>query len=212
MLRLVRPPTLSVMTRWIAGLFAVGSACFAVGAAPAFVDAVGADTDAVTFFVGLLFFTTAATLQWLAGRTDPARRRIDGWAALVQLAGTLFFNVSTFDAMNDQLTATQTDRMVWTPDARGSLCFLVSSGLAWVATNHRAWRWRPRSRDWQIAALNLGGSVAFAASAVASYVVPETDQVRNVTLMNLGTFVGAVGFFVAAVLLLPAHEDSPRPT
>ena len=200
------------MTKWIGVLFAVGSACFAVGAAPAFVDAVGTDTDSVTFFVGSLFFTTAATLQWLAGRADPGRRRIDGWAALVQLAGTLFFNWSTFHAMNDQLTAAQTDRMVWTPDARGSLCFLVSSGLAWVATNHRAWRWHPHDRDWQIAALNLAGSVAFGASAVASYVVPETDQVRNVALMNLGTFVGALAFFVAALLLLPARRDSPVAT
>lgn len=193
------------MTRWIAGLFAVGSACFAVGAAPGYVDAAGADADAVTFFVGSLCFTTAATLQWLAGRADPSRRRIDTWAALVQLAGTVFFNVSTFDAMNDQLTATETDRLVWTPDSRGSVCFLVSSGLAWVATNHRAWRWRPGNRAWLIVALNLGGSVAFAASAVASYVVPDTDQARNVALMNLGTFVGAVAFFVAAVLLLPGR-------
>lgn len=200
------------MTRWIGLLFAVGSACFAVGAAPTFVDAVGADTDAVTFFVGSLFFTTAATLQWLAGRTDPARRRIDGWAALVQLAGTLFFNWSTFHAMDDQLTAGQTDHLVWTPDARGSLCFLVSSALAWVATNHRAWEWHPRDRDWQIAALNLAGSVAFAASAVASYVVPETDQERNVAVMNLGTFLGAIGFLVAALLLLPARRDTPVPT
>ncbi|HEU0169916.1 MAG TPA: hypothetical protein VFR26_00660 [Acidimicrobiales bacterium] len=200
------------MTRWIGLLFAVGAACFAVGAAPAFVNAVGTDTDAVTFFVGSLFFTTAAALQWLAGRRDPAQGRMDGWAAVVQLAGTLFFNWSTFHAMDDQLTAAQTDQLVWTPDARGSLCFLVSSGLAWVATNHRAWRWRPHERDWQIAALNLAGSVAFGASAVASYVVPETDQVRNVTLMNLATFLGAVGFFLGALLLLPARRDTPVPT
>ncbi len=200
------------MTRWIAVLFAVGSACFAVGAAPRYVDAVGADADAVTFFVGSLFFTTAATLQWLAGRADPAGHRIDGWAALVQLAGTVFFNVSTFDAMDDQLTMSEVDRLVWTPDARGSVCFLVASGLAWVATNHRAWRWRPGSRAWLIAALNLGGSVAFAVSAVASYVVPETDQARNVALMNLGTFVGAVAFFVGAVLLLPARPSTAAPT
>jgi len=200
------------MTRWIAGLFAVGSACFAVGAAPGYVDAVGDDADAVTFFVGSLFFTAAATLQWRAGRADPGRRPIDGWAALVQLAGTLFFNVSTFDAMNDQLTTAEVDRLVWTPDTRGSVCFLVSSGLAWVATNQRAWAWRPGSRAWLIAALNLGGSVAFAASAVASYVVPATDQVRNVALMNLGTFAGAVAFFFGAVLLLPAEPDTTAPT
>ena len=200
------------MTRWIAGLFAVGSVCFALGAAPAYADAVGADADAVTFFVGSVFFTAAATLQWRAGRADPTRRRIDGWAALVQLAGTVFFNVSTFDAMNDQFTTAEVDRMVWTPDARGSVCFLVSSGLAWVATNHRAWRWRPGSRAWLIAALNLGGSVAFAASAVASYVVPDTDQARNVALMNLGTFVGAVAFLVAALLLLPPQPSTAAPT
>ena len=196
------------MTRWIAILFAVGSACFAAGAAPSFVDLVGTEADSVTFFAGSLFFTTAATLQWRAGRADPSQGRLDGWAAVVQLAGTLFFNLSTFEAMNDQLTSSQTDRLVWTPDARGSLCFLISSALAWVATNHAVWRWRPRSRDWLIAALNLLGSVAFGVSAVASYVVPDTDQVRNVALMNLGTFLGALGFLVAALLLLPAHEDA----
>ena len=205
---MARPSTVTGMTRWIAVLFAVGSACFALGAAPLFVDAVGTEADSVTFFVGSLFFTTAATLQWLAGRADPARRRIDAWAALVQVAGTLFFNLSTFGAMDDQLTTAQIDRLVWTPDARGSLCFLVSSGLAWVATNHAAWGWRPRDRDWSMAALNLAGSVAFAVSAVASYVVPDTDQARNVALMNLGTFLGGLAFLVGALLLLPTHEEA----
>ena len=174
----------------MAGLFAVGSVCFALGAAPGYVDAVGADTDAVTFFVGSLFFTAAATLQWFSGRRDPESGRLDRGAALVQLAGTLFFNLSTFEAMDDQLTTSQVDRLVWTPDVRGSICFLVASALAWLAVNHRVWRWRPGSRDWVVAALNLGGSVAFGVSAVASYVVPDTDQVRNVALMNLGTFAG----------------------
>lgn len=199
------------MTRWIGALFAIGSACFAVGAAPGYVDAVGAEADAVTFFVGSLFFTVAAALQWLDGRRA-AGHRIEGWAALVQLAGTLFFNVSTFNAMDEQLTSAETNRLVWTPDARGSVCFLVASGLAWLATNHRTLAWRPRDRDWLIAALNLVGSVAFGVSAVASYVVPDTDQVRNVTLMNVGTFVGAVAFFAGAVLLAPAGPESTAPT
>jgi hypothetical protein len=199
------------MTKWIAALFAIGSACFAVGAAPGYVDAVGAEADAVTFFVGSLFFTVAAALQWLDGR-GAAGHRIESWAALVQLAGTLFFNVSTFNAMDEQLTSAETNRLVWTPDARGSVCFLVASGLAWFATNHRARAWRPRDRDWLIAALNLGGSVAFAVSAVASHVVPDTDQVRNVALMNLGTFVGAVAFLAGAVLLAPAGSEGAAST
>jgi hypothetical protein len=138
--------------------------------------------------------------------------RIDWWAAEVQLAGTLFFNVSTFDEMLQHLSASQSDRLVWTPDARGSICFLVASGLAWAEASHGLWSWRPRSLPWVITALNLVGSIAFGASAVASYVVPATDQPRNAALMNLGTFVGAIAFLIGAVLLLPERThggDAP---
>jgi hypothetical protein len=38
---------------------------------------------------------------------------------------------------------------------------------------------------------------------VGSYVVPDADQPRNATVMNLGTFVGAACFLVGALLLLP---------
>jgi hypothetical protein len=76
--------------------------------------------------------------------------------------------------------------------------------------SHGLWSWRPRSLSWLITASNLLGSIAFGASAVASHVVPASDQPRNVTLMNLGTFVGALAFLVGAVLLLPErrHGDS----
>ena len=50
--------------------------------------------------------------------------------------------------------------------------------------------------------MNLAGSVAFGSSAIASYVVPGTAQLLSVPVTNLGTFVGAVCFFVGAVLLL----------
>jgi hypothetical protein len=206
---------------WIGVLFAAGSLCFAVGAAPGYVDAVGVATDGVTFFVGSLFFTVAAGLQYLevvnaprsprgggAGSAQQRRllgwepRRIEWWAAIVQLAGTVLFNLSTFDAMIEHLSATQANRLVWTPDALGSICFLVASGLAWAEVGRAWWSWRPRSLSWLITALNLVGSIAFGASAVASHVVPASDQPRNVALMNLGTFVGALCFLAGAVLLL----------
>ncbi len=205
---------------WIGILFAVGSLCFALGAAPGYADAVGDATDSVTFFVGSLFFTSAALLLYLetanASRLPPGvqaherrrfftwePRRIDWWAALVQLIGTLLFNRSTFDAMQEQLSAEQANRLVWFPDALGSICFLVASGLAWAEVGHALWSWRPRSLSWLIAALNLAGSIAFGVSAVASHIVPASDQPRNATLMNLGTFVGAICFLIGAVLLLP---------
>jgi hypothetical protein len=191
---------------WIGVLFAIGSTCFALGAAPGYVDAVGVAADGVTFFVGSLFFTTAAALQFL--QLWDGHRGAEWWAAAVQLAGTVFFNISTFDEMIEHLDATQADRLVWTPDAFGSVCFLVASWLAWSDVSGGAWAWRPRSLAWLVAALNLLGSIAFGVSAVASYVVPASDQPRNATLMNLGTFIGALCFLLGALLLLPERTEA----
>jgi hypothetical protein len=48
---------------WIAVLFAIGSFLFALGVVPSYATAVGALTDAWTFFVGSLFFTSAGYPQ-----------------------------------------------------------------------------------------------------------------------------------------------------
>jgi hypothetical protein len=137
-------------------------------------------------------------------------RRIDWWAAVVQLVGTVYFNVSTFHAIDLELSTRGATELVWRPDVAGSICFLVASSLAWAEAGHAWWSWRPRSISWRITALNLAGSIAFGASAAAAKIVSSTDQVRNVALMNLGTFVGAVCFFVGAVLLLPERRH-PEP-
>jgi uncharacterized membrane protein len=54
------------------------------------------------------------------------------------------------------------------------------------------------------------GSVAFMASALASFVLPKTDAMIDVPLANAATFVGAVCFLLAAALLLPAWRTSVR--
>src|SRR3954469_22398742 len=83
---------------WTGVLFAVGSACFVVAPFPGFVELVGSTVDGLVFFVGSIFFTAAATLQFLqSGPLEP--RRIDWWSCSVQVVGTLFFNVSTFRAL-----------------------------------------------------------------------------------------------------------------
>src|SRR5262249_45448458 len=163
--------------------------CFAMGAAPGYVDTVGVAVDAGTFFVGSIFFTAAACLQYLevlnaprSPRATPATQprrlagwepdRIEWWPAGVQLAVTLPFNTSSFAALQEHLSTSQANRLVWTPDALGSICFLVASGLAWAEVSHTWWSWRPRNLSWLITALNLGGSIAFGASAVASHIVP----------------------------------------
>ena len=133
-----------------------------------------------------------------------------GWSAsAVQLAGTLWFNLSTGYAIHTNLSAATADARVWRPDALGSIAFLVASTIAWVEVCHGWWAWRPHSLGWWITVANLVGSIAFGASAVASYVVPTTETLRNVELSNLGTFVGALCFLAGAVLLMPERVAGP---
>jgi hypothetical protein len=195
---------------WTSLLFGVGSMLFALGALPGYAAQVGTKTDALTFFMGSIFFTTAAYLQF-TGAAEPdgalPRVRPRSWwprtasarSGAIQLAGTLWFNITTFAALSSNLSIAQQDRWVWRPDALGSICFLVASAIALGVVSSGSGWWRPAGRAWKAAALNMVGSVAFGVSAVASYVVKDSGSVRNAKLVNLGTFVGAVCFLVAAI-------------
>jgi len=211
---------------WIGILFAFGSICFAAGAAPGYVDWVGNQIDGMTFFIGSIFFTTAAFSQYIETvntRQTPKGlllnekkrfftwepRRIDWLASVVQLIGTLFFNISTFYALNSTLTIQQINHHVWGPDVYGSVCFLIASGLVWMEVGHSLFSWKIGNLSWQIALLNLLGSIAFGVSAIAAFVLPLTGQPINLTLVNLGTFTGGICFLIGAILLLPerTHPD-----
>jgi hypothetical protein len=96
---------------------------------------------------------------------------------------------------------------VWRPDAIGSVCFLVSSLLAWYEICHGWAAWRPREWSWWITLANLVGSVAFGVSAVAAYINPVTGQVHNVQRASSQTLIGAVCFFIGALLLLPERTE-----
>ncbi len=216
---------------WIGILFAVGSTAFALGAVPGYAVSVGDRADSITFFIGSLFFTAAGYLQYResvdAGEDGPARgwrrvlvyrpHQIDWWATAIQLMGTIFFNISTGNALRIDLSSQGAHQHIWRPDAFGSVCFLVASGLAWFEVCHGWLAWSPRSLAWWITLGNLVGSVAFGISAVAGYIVPATGQVLDVELSNLGTFVGALCFLGGALLLLPERTeplpgaDPPQP-
>ena len=206
---------------WIAVLFAIGSLLFALGAIPGYASSVGAEWDNVTFFIGSLFFTSAAFLTYREAvdaappALNPAHRRffvyqpgrIDWWATGVQLVGTVFFNVSTGTAMAANLSVQAAHQHVWRPDAIGSVCFLVSSFLAWYEVCHGWAAWRPKEWSWWITLANLAGSVAFGVSAVAAYVNPVTGQVHNAARASTQTLIGAVCFFIGALLLLPERTE-----
>ena len=65
----------------------------------------------MTFFVGSILFTGGGALQtWLAfpGRHAPGAGRAGWWAAAIQSAGTLFFNVTTFQALSTRRSSNPT--------------------------------------------------------------------------------------------------------
>lgn len=173
-------------------LFMIGSACFAVASLPG-ASSLSGDAVGVTYFIGSLFFTTAAFEQLRCARGEGKEVA----AAGVQFIGTLFFNVTTFTGMSDRIASgSNADLLIWSPDAIGSVCFLVSSTLSEIAV------WGPFALARRSASLNLIGSIAFGISAVAAYVIPNTDEMLNAAAATSMTLVGAVCFFWAAKILV----------
>ncbi len=197
--------------------FALGSTCFFVGPFPGYASLVGESADAVTFFAGSILFTIGGALQsWLAW---PDRRAEDGgraawWAAIIQSAGTLFFNVTTYQALHTALTSPEYNKLVWRPDWRGSVCFLVSGAIAYRASPRGSrHRWLPvrRGAGWWQPAVNLLGCVFFGVSAVAGYVVPSTGAMLDQAAANWNTSLGAACFLACAVDTLHTDEASKMP-
>ena len=212
---------------WMAVLFVIGAACFTAGGIASQWAATPRPWIGVDFFVGSLFFTSAAYLQfseavnverglrlrrhgvrWRPASWEP--KRIDWLAAVVQLIGTVLFNVSTFTAMNHNLTAHQSNVRVWSPDAFGSIAFLISSELAFAEVCHRWICFRNRTLTWKIVALNLLGSIAFGASAIASLLEPASGEPVSARIANAGTSLGGICFLVGALLLMPEAANEER--
>lgn len=203
----------SVWDRWIAIGFALGSACFLVGSFPGFVGLVGAGADGAVFFAGSIFFTLAALLELRDSTLRLGRWAANPswWSAAVQFVGTLLFNLSTFEAMQDGLSSEQANRLVWAPDLFGSTAFLISGSLAYhVASKGR--RLASSPREFRMAAINLAGCVLFGISAIASYIVPSSGSVLDLAAANWTTALGALCFLIGALLLLPrGPANAPHP-
>ncbi|MCF7971537.1 MAG: hypothetical protein K9L22_10290 [Methylococcaceae bacterium] len=218
------------LTWWVAVLFIIGSALFSVGGyALTFPeDAPKALSTGMTldwiFFIGSLFFTSAAfcqflesmnagdseglyaeeklpdTFQWMAWHPQ----RIGYMASLVQLIGTVMFNFNTGNAFISDLNWIQQDVLIWTPNIIGCICFLIASRLAFMEVCHGYWGWQPDNIEWWITVLNLLGSIGFMNSALYSLAVPPGESSATFSwLAAFFTFQGGVCFFIASYLLLP---------
>jgi hypothetical protein len=179
-------------------LFAIGSSFFAAATVPGFPALAGAGVTNTLCFVGSWFFTTAAGIQLVL-----AGRGLDWWSAATQFAGTLLFNLSTGASVWAHAVLAER-RFVWAPDATGSLAFLLSGVLAVLAVG----AWSPKSAGWQAAWINMMGCVAFGVSALAAF-VRKTGVTVDERLANFGTFIGALCFLAAALMLRPRSDTAP---
>lgn len=200
--------------RWMALCFVLGSACFLIGPFPGYASLVGDGADAVTFFVGSVLFTAGGALQvslaW-AGRRSRDGGRAAFWAAAIQSAGTLFFNETTFRAMHTALSSSEYDKLVWRPDAFGSVCFLISGAIAYHASPRNGWLPVRAGSGWWEPSVNLLGCILFGISAVAGYVVPTTGSLIDQAAANWNTSLGAACFLACALFTLLTGRTSKSP-
>ena len=195
-------------------LFLAGSLCFVVGPFPGYAGLVGDQADAVTFFGGSILFTAGGALQvWVS---HPERHLSDSgraawWAAVIQSAGTLFFNRTTFRALQTALSSSEYNRLVWRPDALGSVCFLISGLIAYRASARRGWRPVRRGTGWWEPSVNLAGCVLFGIAAVAGHVVPSTGAMIDQAASNWNTALGAACFLACAAFTLFTGRTAKSP-
>jgi hypothetical protein len=175
------------LTWWIAVAFTVGSVFFVLGAAGAVGDPASWWPNPM-YFVGSVLFTIGASLQMAetaragrevggAGAGARAERRflllrrgrLDWNASMIQLIGTILFNINCFWGMSMSLSHRQEDMRVWVPSTVASVCFVVSSGLSSFEANGAWWAWRPRRLEWWITTGSLLGSWGFLLSSLAGF-------------------------------------------
>jgi hypothetical protein len=199
----------------MAALFAAGSTCFLVGPFPGYANLVGDPADAITFFAGSVLFTLGGALQSLIAfpqRHASAAGPSAWWSAIIQTAGTLFFNVTTFRALHTALSSSEYNKLVWRPDAFGSACFLVSGAIAYRASERRGWLPARVGVGWWEPSVNLIGCVFFGVAAIAGYIVPSTGSLIDQAAANWNTALGAGCFLTCALFTLRTGRTikSPR--
>lgn len=208
---------------WIGTVFALGSTLFALGGlltlCPEMALRLSLNETGINrvFFAGSIPFSTAAYLQLFQAANSftidlPGKKPVwfgwkpsdKGWlSCALQFAGTLLFNLNTWDAMQPDLNWVRQDLAVWVPDLAGSVLFLISCYLAFVEYCRALWGWHPKNISWWITFVNLAGCAAFMIAAILAFVPSGAPESVLVTWSVLFTTAGAIGFLAGSLLMLP---------
>jgi hypothetical protein len=210
-----RQRTDTSVTRLMGGLFSVGAVGFVVGPLDVYARRVGARGDALTFFIASILFTGGGLTQsWLAYPERRADRAgLLAWrGAWIQSVGTLLFNFMTFEAISHPASDAHYTVLVWTPNALGSACFLISGVLLYVSAPPVGWRPARRTAGWWEPPVNVLGCVLFGVSAVAGYAITASGQLVDLGAANWTTTLGAVCFLAVglAPLIVGMSFKIPR--
>jgi hypothetical protein len=194
-------------TRLMGVLFGIGAVGFVVGPLDAYAGRVSARPDAQTFFIASILFTAGGLAQaWLAYPERRSHRAgMLAWrAAWIQSVGTLLFNVMTLEAISRTPAGARYDVLVWTPNALGSACFLISGVLLYLSAPRAGWRPRRQAAGWWEPPVNLLGCVLFGVSAVAGYAIRSSGRLIDLTAANWTTTLGAACFLAIALAAMIA--------
>jgi hypothetical protein len=123
----------------------------------------------------------------------------------------VFFNVTTYQALHTAVTSSEYNKLVWRPDWRGSICFLVSGAIAYHASPRHRWMPVRGGPGWWQPAVNMLGCIFFGISAVAGYVVPSTGSMLSQAACNWNTALGAACFLACALDTLITGVASKMP-
>lgn len=193
----------ALLTRAMGASFALGASCFLVGPLPVYSGHVSTGTDNATFFVGSILFTLGGLFQ--SALAAPERNdRPTGLAtwrtAWIQSIGTLLFNVMTVAAMAVASGSARYDYLVWSPNALGSVCFLVSGAIFYLSSPRRGLLPRRRHEGWWEPAINLLGCVLFGISAIGAYATGRANVPISAGVANWTTAGGAACFLACALM------------
>jgi len=199
---------------WIASTFIVGSVLFGLGAAFPLIPNFPVEIINVVYLAGSSLYLIGAVIQAVQGRKmaindrdDPAatRRFADrnSRGAIIQAFGAVLFQTSMTGTLIRSLSTMQQESVIWAPDLVGAVCFVIASTVFFTLRYPIQQRQDNRQSARFLALLNIIGSAFFVLSAVGAYIVPLTDQTLYPQIANIGTFVGAIFFFLSSIPGLP---------